>query len=149
GTTLEGSESGRAASLIARELPGQPISFDLILSHPALAATDPAFRAEVERALAPLRRDPRVERVRTAYDAQPPDPAYLSRDGRRTRAVVELTQRASRPSSLEFSAIPPEEYASLRARVKSSTLEIVAAGAVALSHDFVEVAKRDLARAEL
>jgi len=32
GTVLTTTESGRAAALISRELPGQPVSFDLILS---------------------------------------------------------------------------------------------------------------------
>ena len=34
------TESGRAASLMARQLPGQPVSFELILSSAALRATD-------------------------------------------------------------------------------------------------------------
>src|SRR5438132_1306028 len=120
GTVLTTTESGRAAAMIARELPGQPVSFDLIFSSRTLRATDAGFRAEVERALAPLRADARVARIRTAYDTEPPDPAHLSRDGRRTRAVVELKQRASGPTSLEFSSIPPEVYASLRRLVRST-----------------------------
>jgi putative drug exporter of the RND superfamily len=148
-TVLTTTESGRAARLIARELPGQPVSFDLILSSATLSATDPGFRDQVQRALAPLIADARVARVRTAYDVEPPEPAYLSRDGRRTRVVVELKERASGATSLEFSPIPPEVYASLRRLVRSTTLDVVAAGNLALNHDFVEVAKRDLARAEL
>jgi putative drug exporter of the RND superfamily len=148
GTVLTTTESGRAASLIARELPGQPVSFDLIFSSATTSATDRAFRAEAQRALAPLRADPRVERVRTAYDVEPPDRTYLSRDGRRARAVVELKQRATGPTTLEFSPVPPEVYASLRGLVRSSTLEVVAAGPLALNHGFVEVAKQDLARSE-
>ena len=143
---LTTTESGRAAALIARELPGQPVSFDLILSSPALDATDRAFRSEVDRALARLKADARVARIRTPYDVEPPDPAYLSRDGHRIRAVVELKQRASSPTSLEFSSVPPEVYASLRRLVRSEALEVVAAGGLALNHDFVDVAKRDLAR---
>src|SRR6266511_2034256 len=50
GTVLTTTESARAAALIARELPGQPVSFDLILSSSTLRATDAEFRAEVERA---------------------------------------------------------------------------------------------------
>ncbi len=149
GTRLATTQSGRAVELMARQLPGQPISFELILSSPTLRATERAFRQEVARALAPLRADARVARIRTAYDVEPPDPAYLSRDGRRARAVVELRARASAQASLEFSSVRPETYASLRGRVRSSTLDVVAAGMVPLNHDFVEVAKRDLARAEL
>ncbi len=65
GTVLTTTESGRAAVLISRELPGQPVSFDLIFSSRTHRAADPAFRAEVERALAPLEKDPRVARIRT------------------------------------------------------------------------------------
>jgi putative drug exporter of the RND superfamily len=149
GTTLTSTESGRAAALIARELPGQPVTFDLILSSPTLRAGDPAFRAALESALAPLLADARVARIRTAYDAEPPDAVFLSRDGHRARALVELRQHASGPASLEFSSIPPEVYASLRGLVRSSALDVVAAGALPLNHDFIEVARRDLARAEL
>jgi len=68
------TESGRARRLMDRDLPGQPPTFSLIFSSATLEARDPAFRAEVEAALAPLRSDPRVARVRTIYDApgQPP-----------------------------------------------------------------------------
>jgi RND superfamily putative drug exporter len=149
GTMLMTTESGRAASLMAGQLPGQPVSFELILSSTTLRATDRAFREEVVRALAPLRADPRVARVRTAYDVNPPDPAMLSRDGHRTRVVVELAVRSSGLVTLGFSSVSPEVYASLRAKVQSRTLEVVGAGMLAINHDFVEVAKRDLKRAEL
>jgi RND superfamily putative drug exporter len=149
GTVLATTQSGRAADLMARQLPGQPVSFDLILSSSTLRATDSAFREEMARALAPLKADARVARIRTAYDVEPPDPAYFSRDSRRARAVVELKARSSGQASLEFSSVPPEVYAALRAQVRSGTLDVVAAGMVPLNHDFAEVAKRDLARAEL
>ncbi len=149
GTVLAATESGRAVDLMARQLPDQPVSFELIFSSPTLRAIDPAFRVEVARALTSLRTDARVSRVRTAYDVVPPDPAYVSRSGHHTRAVVELKVRASGLASLEFSSVPPEVYASLRQQVQPSALEVVAAGMVPLNHDFVEVAKRDLARAEL
>jgi uncharacterized membrane protein YdfJ with MMPL/SSD domain len=149
GTVHATTQSGRAADLMARQLPGQPVSFDLIFSSPTLRATDRAFREEVARALAPLKADAKVARIRTAYDAEPPDPAYLSRDSRRTRAVVELKARSTGQASLEFSSVPPAVYASLRALVRSGTLDVVAAGMVPLNHDFVEVAKQDLERAEL
>ncbi len=149
GTMLTTTESGRAASLMARQLPGQPVSFELILSSATLRATDRAFRDEVQRALAPLKADPRVARVRTPYDVSPPDPAMLSRDGHRARVLVELAVRASGLVTLGFSSVSPEVYASLRAKVQSRTLEVVGAGMLAINHDFVEVAKRDLTRAEL
>ncbi|HET7874044.1 MAG TPA: MMPL family transporter [Methylomirabilota bacterium] len=147
-TVLSGTESGRAIDLMVKELPPRPALFVLILSSRSMRIQDPAFRAEVERALAPLRADRRVARVRTAWDAGAPDPRYVSRDGHRTLAVVELTERASSFASLEFSSLPPDLYPSLRGKVRSDALDIVAAGGIPLNHDFQEVAKRDLTRAE-
>ncbi len=149
GTILTTTESGRAADLMAKELPGRPVSFSLILSSASLRATDSAFRAEVERALAPLRADSRVARIRTAYDTDPPDSLSISRDGRRTLAVVELREHSSGFASLVFSSLPADLYPSLRGQVRSDALEVVAAGSIPLNHDFNEVSRRDLARAEM
>jgi uncharacterized membrane protein YdfJ with MMPL/SSD domain len=145
------TESGRARRLLEKELPGQPPSFSLIFSSQTQQALDPAFREEVERALAPLRRDPRVARVRTTYDPPGPLPQtvpLVSRDGRRTLATVELRGNASGFASFEFSALPPDVYPSLRRLVHSDTLEIVAVGNVALNHDFTDVARKDIGRVE-
>ena len=148
------TESGRALDLIGRELPGRPPSFSFIFSSATLPAKDPAFRREVERALAPLRSDERVARVVTAYDppvydASVPAAEMISRDGRRALAVVELKGEAAAFSSLEFSVLPPDVYPSLRAKVKTETLEMLPVGNIPLNHDFTEVTRTDLQRAEL
>ena len=148
------TESGRALDLIGRELPGRPPSFSFIFSSPTLPARDPAFRREVEHALAPLRSDERVARVVTAYDppvydASVPAAEMISRDGRRALAVVELKGEAAAFSSLEFSVLPPDVYPSLRAKVKTETLEMLPVGNIPLNHDFTEVTRTDLQRAEL
>ncbi|HKA62032.1 MAG TPA: MMPL family transporter [Methylomirabilota bacterium] len=148
------TESGRALDLIGRQLPGRPPSFSLIFSSPRLSARDPAFRQEVDRALAPLRTDPRVARVVTAYDPPAHDltvPAseLISRDGRRALAVIELKGEAPAFSLLEFSVLPPDVYPSLRAKVKTETLEVLPVGNIPLNHDFTEVTRTDLRRAEL
>jgi RND superfamily putative drug exporter len=140
------TESGRALRLIGQDLAARPPAFTLIFSSPTLAARDPAFRREVERAVAPLTRDSRVARVRTAYDGLPNG---ISRDGRRALAVVELHGRASGVASLEFSGISPEIYPALRAMVRSGTLEVLAAGPIALNHDFTRVARSDVGRVEI
>jgi RND superfamily putative drug exporter len=140
-------ESGRGLELVGRELPGQPPSFTLIFSSATLSATAPAFRAEVERALAPLARDSRVARIRTAYDGLP---GGVARDGRRVLAVVELRGRATAGfASLGFSGLAPDVYPALRALVKSSTLEVLDAGTIPLNHGFTEVARQDIGRVEL
>jgi uncharacterized membrane protein YdfJ with MMPL/SSD domain len=145
------TESGRARRLLEKELPTQPSSFSLIFSSSTRQALDPAFRDEVERALAPLRRDPRVARVHTAYDPPGPLPAaapLISRDGRRTLVQVELKGAGAGFASLEFSGLPPDLYPSLRKLVRAETLEVVSVGNVALNHDFTEVARQDLGRVE-
>jgi len=145
------TESGRARRLLEKELPAQPSSFSLIFSSPTRQALDPAFRDEVERALAPLRRDPRVARVHTAYDPPGPLPAavpLISRDGRRTLVLVELRGAAGGFAALEFSGLPPDLYPSLRKLIRAETLEVVSVGNVALNHDFTEVARKDLGRVE-
>src|SRR6266852_242677 len=148
------TESGRALDLIGRELPGRPPSFSFIFSSPTRFAQDPAFRQEVERAVAPLRRDERVARVLTAYDppvydVSVPAAQLVSRDGRRVLVVVELKGEAAAFSSLEFSVLPPDVYPSLRAQVKTETLEVLPVGNIPLNHDFTEVTRTDLRRAEL
>ena len=141
------TESGRGLRLIERELPAQPPFFTLIFSSPEISATAPGFRSEVQRALAPLARDPRVARIRTGYDGLP---GAISRDGRRVLAVVELRARATAGfASLGFSGLPPGLYPALRSLVQSPTLEILAAGNIPLNHDFSEVARQDLGRVEL
>ncbi len=141
------TESGRGLRLIERELPAQPPSFSLIFSSSTLSATAPAFRAEVQRALAPLARDPRVARIRTAYEGLP---RAVSRDGRRVLAVVELRGRATAGfASLGFSGVPSGLYPSLRGLVQSPTLEVLAAGNIPLNYAFIEVARQDLGRVEL
>ena len=146
------TESGRARRLLETALPGQPPSFGLIFSSETRQALDPAFRDEVERALAPLRRDPRVARVRTAYDPPGPVPVtvpLISRDGHRTLATVELRGTAAGFASLEFSGLPPDLYPELRGLVRAETMDVVSVGNVALNHDFTEVARKDLGRVEV
>jgi RND superfamily putative drug exporter len=147
--TPPASEAVRAVELMDRELPARPPVIGFVLSHPSLPVTDPAFRAAVEQALAPLRNDARVARVRTAWDRSPPDPAWLSRDGRRTYAEVELHGRAPAFASMTFGGLPPGLYAAVRGQVGSDTLEVLGVGPAATNHDFAQVSRHDLQRSEL
>jgi RND superfamily putative drug exporter len=142
-------EAVRAVDLMDRELPGQPPTIGFLFSHPTRRVDDPAFRAAVERALAPLREDKRVARIRTAWDSIPPEAARISRDGRRTHAVVELQGRAPAFASMTFGAMPPGLYEAIRGQVRSDTLEVVAVGVAAMNHDFTRVAREDLRTSEL
>lgn len=143
------TESGRALELMQRQLPGRPPAFDLLLWHPTLPASHPDVRAEVMRTLGPLRHHPKVTAVRTAWDTSPPDPERLSRDGRYTRASIELRGRTSAVDSMVFAAEGSEAYAELRPLVRSDTLSVVAMGALALHHDFIATTRRDVLRSEM
>src|SRR5258706_8035121 len=106
------TESGRALDLIGRELPGRPPSFSFIFSSPTRSAQDPAFRREVERAVAPLRSDARAARVLTAYDppvydASVPASQLASRDGRRVLAVAVLNCDSAAVLSVQLPGAPP------------------------------------------
>ncbi|MDP2627798.1 MAG: MMPL family transporter, partial [Candidatus Rokubacteria bacterium] len=141
-----GTESRRALDLITRELPRRPASFGLILSSASLDAGAPAFREAVERALAPLRSDPRVVRLRTPWDGETPSAQSVSRDGRRVLVTVEL--RGGAAAAVALGAGENGEYADLRARVHSDALAVLPVGDLALNHDFTETARRAIGRAE-
>lgn len=92
-------EAGRASALITRaQASGAPAgsSFLLIFSSPHASATDAAFRAEVLDALAPIRHDPRVTSIQTAYDGPTPAAAWISRDGHEALARVQLRATGTR-----------------------------------------------------
>jgi RND superfamily putative drug exporter len=143
------TESGRALDLLQSQLPGRAPSFSLVFSHPSLAATDPRFQDEVERALASVRTDARVTAVRTAYDTTPPAPSRLGRDGRHTLVTIELRGTAAAIESVLYTSGTAEAYPELRAAVRSDLLEVLPAGMIPLSHEFYERAKRDVVAAEL
>jgi len=142
-------EAVRAVRLLDEDLAPRPPSFGLIFSSPSLRATDPRFVAEVRRALAPLRNDRRVARIRTPWDGPAPDARAISADGRRAVVMVELKGRAPAFASMVVPSAPPELYLALRKQVRSDTLEILPFGPMALNHDFTEMVKNDLRRAEL
>ena len=136
--------SSRALDLIKKELPPTPPSFGLIFQSQSLRATNPIFKAEVERAVAPLRNDPQVASVRTAYDADAADPTLFSRDGRGIIAEVELKDLTANQTVLAM-----DVYPRLRAKVLSDTLEVTAFGALPRNHDFTVLAERDVKHAEM
>ena len=87
-------EAVRAVRLLDAELAPRSPSFGLIFSSATLRADDPRFVDAVQRALAPLRRDPRVARIRTPWDAPVPDARGTSTDARSVVVTVEVHGRA-------------------------------------------------------
>ncbi|MBM4433758.1 MAG: MMPL family transporter [Chloroflexi bacterium] len=141
GGIIETSESGRALRIMRDELPqSSGSSFTLIFSSPTLRATDAAFKAEVERALADLAKDPRVRSLRTPYETTPPSTRLISNDGRRALAVVAVPDPISEAQKY---------YEELRGKVRSSSLEVTATGNIAITKDFNDILESDLQRAEI
>jgi RND superfamily putative drug exporter len=107
-----------------------------------LLATDPAFQAEVEETLAPLREAPDVA-------------AIYSYGGPGSEALADLLLSADRRSSLAVVTltVPVDEatadYPAFRERVRSDRLEVVVGGWPGATRAFTALAEEDLRRAEL
>ena len=142
GGFIETAESGRASRLIEQELPIVGGStFTLIFSSDTLNAQDPAFRAAVEAALAPLRTDPRIDTVNTPYDTGVVNPArQISNDGRAIAVDVAVKDTID---------IARDYYQQLRAKVTSDKLKVQATGILAINNGFNVVLFADLQRAEV
>src|SRR5206468_1150532 len=78
-----------------------------------------------------------------------PDARAISAGGRRAVVMVELEGRAPAFASMVVPSAPPELYPALRTKVRSDALEILPFGPMALNHDFTEMVRDDLRRAEL
>src|SRR5215470_5933381 len=142
-------EAVRAVRLLDADLAPRPPSFGLNFSSDTLRADDPRFIEAVRRALAPLRSDRRVTRIRSPWDGPMPDARGLSSNGHRAAVSIEVEGRAPAFASMVVPSAPPELYPQLRAKVRSDTLDILPFGPMALNHDFTEMVKDDLHRAEI
>ncbi|MDR3567814.1 MAG: MMPL family transporter [Syntrophobacteraceae bacterium] len=138
------SESARALDLMKKELPPSYPSFGLIFRSPSLKAGDPEFKAGVEQALAPLRGDPLVQSIRTAYDGAKLERRDISVDGHSMIATVEISDYGATQTRLAMKIYP-----ALRARVHSDTLEVVAFGPLPSSYDLTVFAEKDAKQAEM
>src|SRR6266481_6662398 len=143
-------------AVIALSLASVIPSLWLIAHGGRLATTDVPTTTESGRALDLIGRElpgrpPSFSFIFSSATLPAKEPAaeMISRDGRRVLAVVELKGEAAAFSSLEFSVLPPDVYPSLRAKVKTETLEMLPVGNIPLNHDFTEVTRTDLRRAEL
>ena len=141
---VAGSQSARALDLVKKELPHSFPSFGLIFRSPSLTALDPRFKAEVERALAPLRADPRVESIRTAYDGAKVERGDISEDGRGTIVTVNIRDHGAGETTLAMKIYP-----ALRARVHSRKLEVTPFGGLPSSYDLTVLAEKDAKQAEM
>ena len=141
GGFIETSESGRASRLIERELPrAGGGTFTLIFSSDTLSGTSAEFRAAVDSALAPLRKDSRIATIVTPYDGTASDPTQLiSKDGH--AVAIDVAVKDDLATARDY-------YPELRALVRSDPLQVQATGVLAINSGFNEVLQQDLRRAE-
>jgi RND superfamily putative drug exporter len=138
------SESARALELIKKQLSPSYPSFGLIFRSPTLSVYEPAFKAELERAVEPLRRDPRVKSVRTVYHGGKINARAVSKDGRSAIVKVEIRDYSAGETDLTMKIYP-----ALRSEVHSNTLEVFAYGELVRSYDITVLAEQDARQAEL
>src|SRR5437588_1302661 len=150
GGTLTSGNSGssaleysRANKLIGKLSTGQTTgtSFPLVFSSKDQLATAPAFRSQVESALAPIQKDSRVTAVSTPYNAPTPAVArsLLSKDGRQALVQVDLKHTGNQAAT---------DYAALRQEVHPGSLTVKGTGNVPINHAFNTTLESDLQRAE-
>ncbi|MBX3188142.1 MAG: MMPL family transporter [Labilithrix sp.] len=139
---IAGLEAGDAEKEIER-ITGRDVETTFIVHFRSatLASTDPAFAEEMERALAPVRADPRVLSVMTPDDAPPPiAPRMVAAKKRAAFALVSMRggfKEARR------------DYESVRTKLRSDTLSIACTGKVPYMHDLDATLEHDLMLAEL
>ena len=139
-----GLEAARAQTLVNQQFGGgrtTGATFLLIFASPDRPVGDPAFRAAVESALAPIQDDPRVSGVRTPYDAPSPAAAqaFTSRDGHEALVEVELKSHGTQAVA---------DYAALRPEVRAVGLTVTGTGNVPINNAFNTTLESDLQRAE-
>jgi uncharacterized membrane protein YdfJ with MMPL/SSD domain len=87
-------EAERAATLINNQLSTDKSggsNFLLIFSSPDRLATDPVFRTELENALKPIQRDPRVTDIISPYTVDAATArAFISKDGHKALVRVDI-----------------------------------------------------------
>jgi RND superfamily putative drug exporter len=131
-----------ASQVLQHELP-QPgrSSFQLVFSSGTMRARDPLFRTSLLSAVEPLKHDRRVTLVETPYNAGVASRnAMVSKDQHAALAVVYLGDEFKTASAY---------YPQIRAEVRSGSLQVRAAGDLAVSRDLDLALDQDLGRAEL
>lgn len=141
---IHGIEADDAAELVERELPQAGASgLTVIFGHAEWTTDDPRFQEAVTRAVAPLRRDPSVLRVRTPFDedtSAPEASTMQSLDSHHALATVALRHEAT---------VDTRGYPALRARLAGGPLTVTVTGVGSFRADLDRVLEHDLQRAEL
>lgn len=132
------AESAQVAERLARDFGDQGLPLWIVFSSDTVKATDPAFQAEVQQALAPLRSRPEITSI---YDyASTGSERFISRDGYKTYAIINTTIPGGQATKML------EEY---RALVRTPTLEHLFGGWAAANQAFSDQVEEDLRTQEI
>ncbi|MGZ4144956.1 MAG: MMPL family transporter, partial [Actinomycetota bacterium] len=141
GFAVPGSQSDAVQKAIEKDFPAQSTFSDTLVLHSArLKATDPAYRAIVERAVAVLSKQPGVGSVFDPYIS--PD-RFISRDGHTVIAIAGLTDTQSQ--ALQHA---PTLDKAVKDAAKGTSVDVYLAGSAPFYKQFQETTTNDLSRAE-
>src|SRR6266702_4844693 len=133
------SESSRAQNLLDAKLGGSTADIIVLMGSNSMKATEPAFIDAATQLLAKLKARPEVASVTSYYSTH--SPSLLSRDGRETFAVVQLTAKDEATKENDFKTIEP--------LITSPIVETKVGGNVAVNVAINKQVSTDLERAEL
>src|SRR6266481_2826923 len=136
-------ESARAANIITSEFSTSKVTsnFVLLFTSKTESVSDPAFKAALTSALAPIEGDSRISSLITPYNAPSPRiaQAFTSTDGHQALVSIDLKSSGMQAR---------KDYDALRAQVHSDTLTVTGTGFVAINEAFNKTLEADLQRAE-
>ena len=133
------SESSKAQNLLDAKLGGSTADIIVLMGSNSMKATDPAFIDAATQLLATLKARPEVASVTSYYSTH--SPSLLSRDGRETFAVVQLTAKDEATKENDYKTIEP--------LITSPIVETKVGGNVAVNIAINKQVSTDLERAEL
>jgi putative drug exporter of the RND superfamily len=138
---IQGLESERAGNLVDAVTGRRPdTTFLAIFTSATLHPSNPAFRDAMQRALEPLRHDPRVASVTAAFDAVPLLAERMQTErGQAAYAMVTVNGEFGQAA---------RAYPELRAELRSDTLSIACTGRLPFTRDLEALLEHDLVRAE-
>jgi len=136
---LEAERAEAAVTRVTGHPPGN--TFVVIFQSDTLDPEDTPFGDAMNRALAPLRSDPRVAAIQT-LDSAPAAIAMALENPAQHAALALVTVAGTEKQALAA-------YPALRAKLHSSTLRVTCTGKLPFTHDLDHTLEVDLLRAEL
>jgi RND superfamily putative drug exporter len=131
------SEAERVQNIMSGEFGVSPATLIVVFEGDGLSARSEKFRRAENQALAGVRGMPEVRRVTTYADAR--DPRFISKDGKKTYAVIAFDASIDETRNL---------VDEVRSKVRSEDLKTYVTGAPAVYQDLEEASNEDIRKAE-